>query len=101
MTILPFTTPAPVSKGGSDSGRRLVARRVGIVSASRHVICSCSSRADGSGTDAYRYSTGYGSAAIVTTTIHANTGNATAIDTTAVDATARDGDASSIGEGVS
>ena len=84
----------------------LVARRVGIVSAARRVICSSSGSSDGSSADAYRHSTGYGSTAIHATSIHASAGNATTIDATASNATvinptASDAATSSICEGVS
>ena len=92
----------------ADRAQRLalVARRVGIVSAARRVICSSSGSSDGSSTDAYRHSTGYGSTAIHATSIHASAGNATTIDATASNATvinptASDAAASSICEGVS
>ena len=55
----------------------LVTRWVGIVSAARRGISTCGSRADGSSTDAYRYSTGYGRA----------TGNASAIGSTTIGST--------------
>jgi hypothetical protein len=71
--------------------RALVARRVGIVSAARRVICSCSGSTDGSSANAYRHSTAYGCTTV----------DPTAIDTTVVNASATNSNASSICEGVS
>ena len=97
---------AAVTEHSITATKALVARWVGIVSAAWRVICSSSGSSDGSSTDAYRHSTGYGSTAIHATSIHASAGNATTIDATASNATvinptASDAAASSICEGVS
>jgi hypothetical protein len=74
-----------------------------MVPAAWRVISPCGSGADGSSTDAYRYSTGYGcttvnAAAIDATAINACTMNAAVITTSAMNAAAI---AASISEGVS
>jgi hypothetical protein len=81
---------ATVTERLITAAKALVARRVGIVSAARRVIGSCSGSTDGRSTDANRHSTGYRC-----TTIDATASNATVIYTTAGNATA-----SSICEGV-
>ena len=92
---------AAVTERSITATRALVARRVGIVSAARRVICSSSGSSDGSSTDAYRHSTGYGSTAIHATSIHATTIDATASNATVINPTTSDAAASSICEGVS
>jgi hypothetical protein len=87
---------AAVTERSITATKALVARWVGIVSTAWRVICSCSSRTDGSSTDAYRHSTAYGC-----TTINATTINPTAIDATVMNASATNANASSICEGVS
>ena len=82
---------AAVTEGSITATKVLVARWVGIVSAAWRVICSCSSRADGSSTDAYRHYTAYGCTTI----------NATTINATVMNASATNANASSICEGVS
>lgn len=91
---------AAVTERSITATKALVARRVGIVSAARRVICSSSGSSDGSSTDAYRHSTGYGSTAIHATSIHASAGNATTIDATVINPTATNANTSSICEGV-
>lgn len=71
-----------------------------IVAAAIGSISSCCSSADGSGPDAYRYSTGYGSTT-VTATIGPATINASTMNATVISANATDTSASSICEGVS
>ena len=69
----------------------LVARWVGIVSATGRIICSGSRSTDDSSADAYRNPTGYGCPTI----------DATTVNTAMIDANATNSYASSIGEGVS
>jgi hypothetical protein len=87
--------------GSHFSGSCLVARWVGIISAAWRVIGSCGSRADGSRADAHRDSTGHGCATINAAAINRATIGATTIDTTVINPGATNGNASSIGEGVS
>ena len=69
----------------------LVARWVGIVSATGRIICSGGGCTDGSSANAYRYPTGYGCPTI----------DATTVNTAMMDANATNPYASSICEGVS
>jgi len=96
---------ATVTERMITAAKALVARRVGIVSAARRVIGSCSGSTDGRSTDANRRSTGYGCTTIDATAIHASASNATTIDAaasnaTVIYATAGNATASSICEGV-
>jgi hypothetical protein len=84
------SSPVPIK--GTGYWKVLVARWVRIVSAAWRVIGTCGSSADGSSTDAYRHSPGYGCTPVNATAI-----NAAVISTTAMHASAT----ASISEGVS
>jgi len=90
------SSPVPLRRPGS--GKVLVARWIGIVSAAWRVISTCGSSADSSRADAYCHSTAYGCSTIDTSSIDAPPVHAAVISTSATNTSAT---TASISEGVS
>ena len=90
------SSPVPIK--GTGYWKVLVTRWVRIVSAAWRVIGTCGGSTDGSSTDAYRYSPGYGCTTVNATAINACAMHAAVISTSAMHASAT---TTSISEGVS